>query len=192
MRIQWADEVICSKGNLQHRTQRTLITITTKVRYLCYIYPCKSSTPGGLSPTSEKGTQLVPIQDVRMVELYILMLRRAKRLRSFSQPFYGMTVRRCCWITKNGVKSTNIFYKSLAILDYVNGTLEDKGGYDTSLLSLKLTMPFDHFFEAEALLKRKRVPWESVKALTAGRLKLDEYHFKLTISKDISMQLGQC
>ncbi|KAJ5264775.1 hypothetical protein N7505_007568 [Penicillium chrysogenum] len=37
---------------------------------------------------------------------------------------------------------------------------------------------FDHFFEAGALLKRKRVPWKSdmLKALTAGRLKLDEYY----------------
>lgn len=37
---------------------------------------------------------------------------------------------------------------------------------------------FDHLFEAEALLKRKRVRWKSdmLQALTAGRLKLDEYY----------------
>ncbi|KAJ5817477.1 hypothetical protein N7447_009710 [Penicillium robsamsonii] len=104
------------------------------------------------------------------------MLRRVKKLRSFFQPFceeYDYKE-----MLLNNQEWRQIDYLLQITRPFFNYTTElSKTKEVTTHLIFKLyNALFNHFFEAEALLKRKRVPWKSdiLKALTAGRLKLDD------------------
>lgn len=86
------------------------------------------------------------------------MLRRAKRLRSFFQPFceeYG-----CEEMLLDNQEWRQIDYLLQITRPFFDYTTElSKTKEVTTHLVFKLyNALFDHFFEAEALLKRKRVP----------------------------------
>jgi hypothetical protein len=176
---KWTDQKSsAAKANAQHRTQRISYTLN-KVRYLAIYIHASPQRQAAFLRLQEKGPQLVPIQDVRTRwNSTFLMLRRAKRLRSFFQPFCEEYD--CEEMLLDNQEWRQIDYLLQITRPFFDYTTElSKTKEVTTHLVFKLyNALFDHFFEAEALLKRKRVPWKSdmLKALTAGRLKLDEYY----------------
>ena len=106
------------------------------------------------------------------------MLRRVKRLRSFFQPFCEeYDCEEMLLDTQEWRQIDYLLQITRPFFDYTTELSKTKE-VTTHLVFKIYNALFNHFFEAEALLKRKRVPWKSdmLKALIAGRLKLDEYY----------------
>ncbi|OQD93269.1 hypothetical protein PENVUL_c191G06382 [Penicillium vulpinum] len=176
---KWTDQKSsAAKVNAQHQTRRISYTLN-KVRYLAVYIHASPQRQAAFLRLQEKGSQLVPIQDVRTRwNSTFLMLRRAKRLRSFFQPFCEeYNCEEMLLDTQEWRQIDYLLQITRPFFDYTTELSKTKE-VTTHLVFKIYNALFDHFFEAEALLKRKRVPWKSdmLKALIAGRLKLDEYY----------------
>jgi hypothetical protein len=106
------------------------------------------------------------------------MLRRAKRLRAFFEPFCNEYD--CEEMLLNDQEWRQVEYLlQITRPFYVFTTELSKTTEVTTHLVFKLyNALFDHFFDAERQLRHKRVLWKKdmLAALEAGRLKLDEYY----------------
>ncbi|KAJ5873691.1 uncharacterized protein N7529_002121 [Penicillium soppii] len=159
--------------------QRGICSTLNKIRYLAiYINasPQRRETFYGFQTQKVK---LVPIQDVKTRwNSTFLILRRAKRLQSFFNPFCEEYAR--LDLLPDAEEWRQIDYLLYITEPFFDFTLQlsktrDITAYYTFKIYNKL---FEHLEKSTKQLRRKRVLWktEMLDTLTVSRLKLDEYY----------------
>ncbi|KAJ5740168.1 hypothetical protein N7493_000040 [Penicillium malachiteum] len=154
-------------------------TTLNKLRYLAiYIHASPQRRDTFISLQTEE-PKVIPIQDVRTRwNSTFLMLRRAKRLRAFFQPFcleYG-----CEEMLLTPEEWRQIDYLLYLTEPFFEYTTELSKTQDVTIhLVFKLyNALFLHLEKSIEQLRQKQVPWKRhmLQCLEASRLKLDEYY----------------
>lgn len=185
---KWTDrQSQTAKANAQTRTCEISRTLN-KVRYLAiYIHasPQRLETFENLqkdpdhADLRQRDPKLKPIQDVktRWNSTY-LMLRRAKRLRGFFQPFCEEYD--CKEMLPSEEEWRQIDYLLYITEPFFYYTTELSKTRDVTVhLVFKIyNALFEHLEQLKKQLRRKRVHWKKhmLESLEAGRVKLDEYY----------------
>lgn len=176
---KWTDrQSSAAKANAKQQKHEISGTLN-KVRYLAiYIHasPQRRETFLQLQP---KEPRLVPIQDVRTRwNSTFLMLRRAKRLRSYFISFCEQYD--CKEMLLNNEEWRQIDYLLCITEPFFDYTTElSKTKEVTTHLVFKLyNALFEHLEKSIGQLKKKRIPWKKqmLQSLEAGRQKLGGYY----------------
>jgi hypothetical protein len=176
---KWTDQQSRMAQENAQQHQRGICSTLNKIRYLAiYINasPQRRETFYGFQTQKVK---LAPIQDVKTRwNSTFLMLRRAKRLQSFFNPFCEEYARLDLLLDAEEWRQIDyLLYITEPFFDFTLqlSKTRDITAHYTFKIYNKL---FEHLEKSTKQLRRKRVLWktEMLDALTASRLKLDEYY----------------